>query len=408
MAEGSVFNRGSAAQVMAIINRIGDFQDEMTAWRQDLHAHPELGFEERRTAAFVATKLHEFGLDEVHTGMAKTGVVGVLKAGTGQGSIGLRADMDALPIQEATGRSYASTVPGKMHACGHDGHTTMLLGAARYLAETRNFDGTVYFIFQPAEEMQGGGRVMVEEGLFERCPTPRVFGLHNWPRMPLGTFGMRAGPMMAAADRVAVRLTGQGGHGAMPHLCRDPMVAGAQIVMALQTVVARNLDPLAQGVISITQFHGGDADNVIPQEVTLRGTIRSFTPEVRDLLERRVGEIARGVAEAHQVHATLTYTRGYPPTVNSEAETELAAAAAADVVGEDRVDRAAPPVMGAEDFAYMLERKPGAYIFMGGGEDDAAPMLHSPDYDFNDEALPYGASYWARLVERLLPGSTRA
>jgi amidohydrolase len=393
---------------MAIINRIGDFQDDMTAWRRDLHAHPELGFEERRTSAFVAAKLHEFGFDEVHTGMAKTGVVGVLRAGTGEGSIGLRADMDALPIQETTGRAYASTVPGKMHACGHDGHTTMLLGAARYLAETRNFDGTAYFIFQPAEEQDGGGRVMVEEGLFERFPAPRVFGLHNWPRAPLGTFGMRPGPIMAAADRVQIRLTGQGGHGAMPHLSRDPMVAGAHIVIALQTVVSRNLDPVAQGVVSITQFHGGEADNVIPQEVTLRGTIRSFAPEVRDLLERRIGEIARGVAEAHQVSAAVTYTRGYPPTVNSEAEMELAAAAATDVVGADRVDRAVAPVMGAEDFAYMLEQKPGAYIFMGIGAADDAPMLHSPDYDFNDDALPYGASYWAKLVEQLLPASTRA
>jgi amidohydrolase len=392
---------------MAIINRIGDFQDDMAAWRRDLHAHPELGFEERRTAAFVAAKLHEFGLDEVHTGLAKTGVVGVLKAGAGQSSIGLRADMDALPIQETTGRPYASTVPGKMHACGHDGHTTMLLGAARYLAETRNFDGTVYFIFQPAEEQDGGGRVMIEEGLFERFSAERVFSLHNWPRAPLGTFGMRAGPTMAAADRVRIRLTGQGGHGAMPHLSRDPIVAGAQIVTALQTVVSRNLDPVAQGVISITQFHGGDADNVIPQEVTIRGTVRSFAPEVRDLLERRIREIAQGVAEAHQVSAAVTYTRGYPPVVNSEAETDLAAAAAADVVGEDRVDRAIAPVMGAEDFAYMLERKPGAYIFMGAG-DDAAPMLHNPDYDFNDAALPYGASYWARLVEQLLPGPMRA
>ncbi|HLT02900.1 MAG TPA: M20 aminoacylase family protein [Geminicoccaceae bacterium] len=388
---------------MAIINRIGDFHDDMTAWRRDLHAHPELGFEEVRTSAFVAEKLRSFGLDEVHTGLARTGVVGVLRAGSGRDAIGLRADMDALPIEEATGRPYASTVPGKMHACGHDGHTTMLLGAARYLAETRNFDGTVYFIFQPAEEMQGGGRVMVEEGLFERFAAARVFGMHNWPRMPLGTFAMRAGPIMAAADRVEIRLIGQGGHGAMPHLCRDPVVAGAQIVTALQTVVARNVDPVAQGVVSITQFHGGDADNVIPQEVTLRGTIRSFAPEVRDLLERRVGEIARVVAQAHEVRADVTYTRGYPATINSEAETAQAAAAAADVVGEDRVDRAAPPVMGAEDFAYMLEQRPGAYVFMGVGGDESAPTLHSPDYDFNDEALPYGASYWARLVEQLLP-----
>ena len=388
---------------MAIINRIGDFQDEMTAWRRDLHAHPELGFEETRTAAFVADKLHGFGFDEVHTGIARTGVVGVLKAGSGSEAIGLRADMDALPIHEATGRPYASSVPGKMHACGHDGHTTMLLGAARYLAETRNFDGTVYFIFQPAEELEGGGRVMVEEGLFERFPAPRVFGLHNWPRAPLGTFGMRPGPIMAAADRVEIKVIGQGGHGAMPHLCRDPLVAAAQIVVALQIIVGRNVDPVAQGVVSITQFHGGDADNVIPQQVSLRGTCRSFAPEVRDLLERRIDEVARGVAAAHQVEVKVTYARGYPATVNTEAEVAQAAAAAADVAGEERVDRAVAPVMGAEDFAYMLERKPGAYIFMGGGGDDEAPMLHSPDYDFNDEALPYGASYWARLVERLLP-----
>jgi amidohydrolase len=388
---------------MAIINRIGDFQDEMTAWRRDLHAHPELGFEERRTAAFVADKLDSFGLDEVHTGIAKTGVVGVLRAGSGTRAIGLRADMDALPINETTGRPYASTVPGKMHACGHDGHTTMLLGAARYLAETRNFDGIVYFIFQPAEELEGGGRVMVEEGLFERFPALRVFGLHNWPRAPLGSFGMRPGPIMAAADRVEIKVTGQGGHGAMPHLCRDPLVAAAQIVVALQVIVGRNVDPVAQGVVSITQFHGGDADNVIPQEVILRGTCRSFAAEVRDLLERRIDEIARGVAAAHQVAAEVVYTRGYPATVNTETEVALAAEAALDIVGEDRVDRSVAPVMGAEDFAFMLEQKPGAYIFMGGGGDDDAPMLHSPDYDFNDEALPYGASYWARLVERLLP-----
>jgi amidohydrolase len=388
---------------MAIINRIGDFHEEMTAWRRDLHAHPELGFEERRTAAFVASKLDSFGFDEVHTRIATTGVVGVLRAGSGSRAIGMRADMDALPIHETTGRPYASTVPGKMHACGHDGHTTMLLGAARYLAETRNFDGTVYFIFQPAEELEGGARVMVEEGLFERFPVPRVFGLHNWPRAPLGSFGMRHGPIMAAADRVEIRVTGQGGHGAMPHLCRDPLVAAAQIVVALQAIVGRNVDPVAQGVVSITQFHGGDADNVIPQTVTLRGTCRSFTAEVRDLLERRIDEIARGVAAAHQVAAEVVYTRGYPATVNTETEVALAAEAAVDVVGDDRVDPSVAPVMGAEDFAFMLEQKPGAYIFMGGGGDDNAPMLHSPDYDFNDEALPFGASYWARLVERLLP-----
>jgi amidohydrolase len=390
---------------MPTIERIEGFADELTAIRRDFHAHPEIGFEEVRTSGIVAEKLASWGI-EVHRGLGGTGVVGVLKGkGNGGKRIGLRADMDALPIHEPADRPYASKLPGKMHACGHDGHTTMLLGAAKYLAETRNFDGTVYLIFQPAEEMQGGGRVMVEEGLFELCPTPRVFGLHNWPRMPLGTFGVRAGPIMAATDRLEIRLTGQGGHGAMPHLCRDPIVAGAQIVMALQTVVSRNLDPLAQGVISITQFHGGDADNVIPQEVTLRGTIRSFAPGVRELLERRVRDITRAVAEAHEASAAVSYTPGYPATINTEAEMQLAAAAAADVVGEDRVDRAVAPVMGAEDFAYMLERKPGAYIFMGGGGGDAAPMLHSPDYDFNDEALPYGASYWARLVEQVLPAA---
>jgi amidohydrolase len=388
---------------MAIINRIGDFQDEMTAWRRDLHAHPEIGFEETRTAAVVADRLRSFGLDEVHTGLARTGVVGVLKAGSGGRSIGLRADIDALPIEEGTGLPYASTNPGRMHACGHDGHTTMLLGAARYLAETRNFDGTVYFIFQPAEEMMAGGRVMVEEGLFERFPAEQVFGMHNWPRLPVGQFAMRPGPMMAAADRIEIRLTGRGGHGAMPHHACDPVVAGAQIVSALQTIVARNADPIDRAVVSITQFHAGDADNVIPQTALLGGTARSFTPEMRDLIERRIGQIARGVGEALEVEVATRYERGYPATVNSVAETELAAAAAAAVVGEDRVDRAPAPVMGAEDFAFMLERRPGSYVFIGNGGGEEAPMVHHPQYNFNDEALPFGASYWSKLVEQVLP-----
>jgi metal-dependent amidase/aminoacylase/carboxypeptidase family protein len=364
---------------MAIINRIGDFQDEMTAWRRDLHAHPEIGFEETRTAAVVADKLRSFGLDEVHTGLAKTGVVGVLRAGSGGRAIGLRADMDALPIEEATGLPYASTNPGRMHACGHDGHTTMLLGAAKYLAETRNFDGTVYFIFQPAEEMMAGGRVMVEQ------------------------FAMRPGPMMAAADRIEIRLTGRGGHGAMPHHTCDPVVAGAQIVSALQTIVARNADPIDRAVVSITQFHAGDADNVIPQTALLGGTARSFTSEMRDLIERRIGEIARGVGQALQVEVEASYQRGYPATVNSAAETELAAAAAAAVVGEDKVERDPAPVMGAEDFAFMLERRPGSYVFIGNGGGDDAPMVHHPQYNFNDEASPFGASYWSKLVEQILP-----
>jgi amidohydrolase len=277
----------------------------------------------------------------------------------------------------------------------------MLLGAARYLAETRNFDGTVYLIFQPAEEMLGGGRVMLEEGLLERFPMTRLFGLHNWPSMPVGTFAVRPGPIMAAADRFTLTLQGQGGHGAMPHITRDPLVAAAQIVLALQSIVARNVDPVKQAVVSVTQVHGGDAYNVIPQTALIAGTARSFAPEVRDLLERRVGAIAHGVGAALQIEVDVRYERGYPTTVNSEAETDLAADAAAEVVGDERVDRATAPVMGAEDFSYMLEQRPGSYIFLGGGRPEAP--LHSPQYDFNDEALTIGASYWARLVERLLP-----
>jgi hippurate hydrolase len=386
---------------MAIINRIGEFHQDMTAWRRDFHAHPELGFEEHRTSAIVADKLKAFGVDEIHTGIAKTGVVGVVRAGSGSGAIGLRADMDALPIDEASRAPHASRHAGKMHACGHDGHTTMLLGAARYLAETRNFDGTVYLIFQPAEEMLGGGRVMLEEGLFERFPIRQVYGLHNWPKLPIGSFAVRPGPMMAAADRFTLTLRGQGGHGAMPELARDPVVAAAQIVLALQTIVSRNVDPVKQAVVSVTQIHGGDAFNVIPQTAMIAGTCRSFAPEVRDLVERRITSIGHGVGEALQVEVDVEYERGYPTTVNSEAEAALAADVAAEVVGDERVDRATPPVMGAEDFSYMLEQRPGSYIFMGAGRPEAP--LHSPQYDFNDEALSVGASYWARLVERLLP-----
>jgi amidohydrolase len=388
---------------MAIINRIGDFHDEMTAWRRDLHAHPELGFEEVRTAAFVADKLREFCVDEVHTGLARTGIVGVIRAGAGGRAIGLRADMDALPIHEGTGVAYASTTPGMMHACGHDGHTTMLLGAARYLAETRNFSGTVYLVFQPAEEMEAGGRLMVEEGLFERFPAEQVFGMHNWPRIPLGSFAMRPGPIMAAADRFIIEVRGRGSHAAAPHMGRDPVVAAAQIVSALQTIVSRECDPVEHAVVSITQIQGGEAFNVIPEAASLRGTFRCFAPYVREQIERRIEEIASGVGHALGVEVGFELRRGYPPTVNTEAETGFAAKVAAEVAGEDRVDPDTPPVMGAEDFAFMLEKKPGAYIFLGNGGGPDAPMLHSPHYNFNDEALPYGASYWARLAERLLP-----
>jgi len=390
---------------MAIINRIADFHDEMTAWRQDFHAHPELGFKETRTSAIVAEKLQAFGFDEVHTDIAKTGVVGVLRAGGGGEAIGLRADMDALPIEEMTGKSYASTHAGRMHACGHDGHTTMLLGAARYLAETRNFDGTAYFIFQPAEEGDGGGRVMVEEGLFERFPMRQVYGMHNWPGRPVGSFAMRPGPIMAATDQFVIEVRGKGGHAAAPHLCLDPLVVAAEIALAMQTIISRCADPIEQGVVSVTQIHGGDTLNVIPEVATLAGTARSFTPEVRNLLEERIKNIPGHIARAHRIEAIVDFRRGYPPTVNSEAETTLAADTAAEIAGEDRVERATPPVMGGEDFAYMLEKKPGSYIFIGNGGDEKTPMLHNPHYDFNDETLPHGASYWARLVERLLPAA---
>ncbi|MGI9492951.1 MAG: M20 aminoacylase family protein [Geminicoccaceae bacterium] len=390
---------------MAIVNRIADFQQDMTAWRQDFHAHPELGFEETRTSGIVAEKLREFGIDEIHTGLAKTGVVGVLRSGEGTDTIGLRADMDALPIQEKTGLSYASTVPGKMHACGHDGHTAMLLGAARYLAETRNFDGTVYFIFQPAEEGEGGGRHMVEEGLFEKFPMRHVYGMHNWPGRPVGNFAMRPGPIMAATDQFVIEFKGKGGHAAAPHFCKDPLVAGAHAVTAMQTIISRSADPVDHGVVSVTQFHGGDALNVIPETAKIAGTARCFTAEMRSLLERRISDIAKHVAAAHEISVEIDYRRGYPPTVNSEAETDLAAEIATEIAGEDKVDRATPPVMGGEDFAYMLEQKPGSYIFVGNGGDENTPMLHNPNYNFNDDTLPHGASYWARLVERLLPAA---
>jgi amidohydrolase len=392
---------------MPIVNRIAAFHDEMTAWRRHLHAHPELGFEETRTAAFVADKLKAFGVDEAHTGLAGTGVVGVVRAGSGQRAIGLRADMDALPIQEETGFPWASTHPGKMHACGHDGHTAMLLGAARHLAETRNFDGTVYLIFQPAEEVGGacrsGGARMLVEGLFERFPAERVFGLHNWPELPVGQFAMRPGPVMASVDDFVITIRGQGGHAAMPHLGRDPLVAGCQIVQALQSLVARELDPIDNAVVAVTRFHCGEAFNVVAETAELGGTVRAFRAATRTTLERRIGEIAQSIAIAMGVSATVDYRRGYPATVNEAGSTTLAAEAAADIVGASAIDHEPQPVMCAEDFAFMLETRPGAYIWMGIGGAEEGRFPHTPIYDFNDEALPLGASYWARLVERLLP-----
>ncbi|MBL6457592.1 amidohydrolase [Belnapia sp. T6] len=388
---------------MPVINRIADFAAEMTAWRQDFHRHPELGFEERRTSDVVAAKLAEWGI-EVHRGLATTGLVGVLRNGSGP-SIGLRADMDCLAMQEETGLPHASETPGRMHACGHDGHTATLLGAAKYLAETRNFTGTVNFIFQPAEEGGGGGRVMVEEGLFDRFPCDSVYGIHNAPDLPLGECSAVAGPIMAASDGIAITVRGYGGHAAKPHLAIDPVMVGAQILVGLQAVVARRIDPLKNAVLSITQFHAGSAGNVIPEVAELRGTVRTLLPEVRDQMERLIAQVAENTARAQDAEAVVTYTRRYPPTVNHAAETDRAAAAAARVLGEARVHRDLPPVMGGEDFSFMLLERPGAFLFMGqkGADGRGGVPVHHPRYDFNDDLLPIGASYFAALVEQELP-----
>ncbi len=387
--------------IMPIINRIAAFHDEMTAWRRDLHAYPETAFQEHRTADYVAAKLSEFGIP-MDRGLAGTGVVGTIKRGEGP-VIGLRADMDALHIHEANGFGHKSQNAGKMHACGHDGHTTMLLGAARYLAEAGRFRGTVHLIFQPAEEGEGGGRKMIEEGLFKKFPVQEVYGMHNWPDLPVGHFAVRAGPMMAATDKFEIVVTGKGGHAAMPHTVIDPVVAAAHIVTALQQIASRNTHPVDSAVVSVTQIHAGEAWNVIPEQVLLRGTARAFKPAVRDMVERRMKEVVDGIAAAHGAEATYKYMRGYPPTVNHERETEIAARVASAVVGEANVDRSPMPTMGGEDFAYMLEQKPGCYIFIGNGAADGGRLLHSPHYDFNDEILPIGASYWATLVEQVLP-----
>jgi len=387
---------------MPIINRIAEFQDEMTEWRRHIHAHPETAFEEHRTAAFVAGKLESFGID-IHQGLARTGVVGTLKGAHGDGpAIGLRADMDALDIQETADRDYASQNEGKMHACGHDGHTTMLLGAARYLSETRNFAGTVHFIFQPAEEFAGGGREMVEDGLFDLFPVETVWGMHNFPGQPLGTFGVCPGPAMAAADTFDIRLKGQGTHAAFPHMGTDVMVAAGQLITALQTVASRSMDPMEQVVLSVTQMHAGDTYNIIPEEITLKGTVRSFKPEIQDIAETSMRKIASGIGAAFGISIEIEYRRGYPATVNDPTESDYAASVAADVVGEENVMTGLPPKMGAEDFSFMLNERPGCYIWIGNGPGEGGCYLHNPGYDFNDEALAIGASYWSRLVEMRL------
>jgi amidohydrolase len=387
---------------MPITNRIADFHPDLTEWRRDLHAHPELAFEEHRTADVVAARLAEFGI-EVHRGLAGTGVVGTLRGNRpGERVIALRADMDALPMPEENGFAHASQNPGKMHACGHDGHTTMLLGAARYLAETRNFAGTVRFIFQPAEECGGGGEVMVKDGLFEKFPADEVYGLHNVPGMPLGYFAGRVGPMMAATDEFDIIVRGRGGHAAQPHKSVDPVVLGAQIVGALQTICSRTADPIESLVVSITQFHAGSAYNVIPEEAVLRGTIRSFDPALRLQAQESLKRIATGIAAALGGSAEVTIIKGYPSTRNHAAQLVKALKVAEALVGADRVEDNIAPVMGGEDFAYMLEAKPGAYLFIGAGPAQGGGNLHQTRYDFNDEILPLGASYWAQLAETLL------
>jgi amidohydrolase len=386
---------------MPIVNRIADLHGEITAWRRDIHAHPELQFDVHRTAASVAEKLKTFGCDEVVTGIGRTGVVGVIRGARGEGNkvIGLRADMDALPITEANDLPYKSTSPGKMHACGHDGHTAMLLGAARYLTETRNFAGTAVVIFQPAEEGGGGGREMVKDGMMERFGIEEVYGMHNYPGLPVGEFAIRPGPMMAAADRLYIDIEGRGGHAAKPHQSVDSILVGAQIINQIQSIVSRNVDPLESAVVSICQFNAGSADNIIPQTARLSGTARSLTPEVRDLLEKRLHEVVEGTARLYGASAKLSYKRDYPVTRNHERQAAFAASVAAEVVGPERVDEKAAPVMGAEDFSFMLEARPGAFIFVGNGD---SAGLHHPRYNFNDEAIPVGTSYWVKLVETAL------
>jgi len=396
---------------MKLLEPLTAWQDEMRRIRRDLHAHPELMYEERRTSDVVAGALREWGI-EVHRGLGGTGVVGILRGrddGAGR-ALGLRADMDALPVPEANTFAHASRHPGKMHACGHDGHTAMLLAASRYLARHRDFSGTVYAIFQPAEEGGAGARRMIDEGLFERFPMQAVFGMHNWPGMPAGSFGLTPGPIMASSNEFRVTVRGKGSHAGMPHLGIDPVMAAVQLAQALQLIITRNRDPLDAAVLSITQIHAGQADNVVPNEAVLRGTVRTFTLDVLDLIERRMEETVRHVCTALGCEAGFEFVRNYPPTINHPAETALCAEVLRELAGPDRVDAAVRPSMGAEDFAFMLQEKPGCYVWIGNGEGghrDAGHgigpcMLHNASYDFNDDILPLGATYWVRLAQRWL------
>ena len=388
---------------MTVIKEIKLLHDEMTEWRRDIHQHPELKFEENRTSDLVAAKLEEFGI-EIHRGLAKTGVVGTIRNGDGP-SIGLRADMDALPLEEKNTFKHASSNPGKMHACGHDGHTAMLLGAAKHLAASKNFKGTVNLIFQPAEEGGGGGELMIKEGLFEMFPVDSVYGLHNWPGMPAGTFGVGSGPIMAAADMFDLTINGRGGHAALPDQCIDPIVVASQVVSTLQTITSRNTHPVDSVVISVTQIHAGDAYNVIPDSVRMHGTVRTFQTETRAKIPSSMLRVAEGVCAAYGTTCELNYMSGYPTTINSVPETEISAKAVVDLLGEDKIILNPTPSMGAEDFSYMLEARPGCYVWLGigPGKGEAGCMLHSSRYDFNDDVLPTGASYWVKLVENELP-----
>ncbi|MCA0031203.1 M20 aminoacylase family protein [Mesorhizobium sp. B263B2A] len=385
---------------MPILNRAAEMQDEVAGWRQHLHQTPELNFDVFKTAAFVTEKLKEFGCDDVVTGLGKTGVVGIIRGRQGDGAtIGLRADMDALPLNEITGKPYASTVPGKMHACGHDGHTAMLLGAAKYLAETRNFAGSVAVIFQPAEEGGGGGNEMVKDGMMERFDISKVFGMHNMPGLPVGQFAIRPGPIMAATAEFTITVNGRGGHAAMPHGTIDPIVITSQLVSALQTIASRSTDPVEAVVVSVTKFHAGDAYNIIPESAEIAGTVRTLRKEIAKKSEERIRTICEGLAIAFGAKIEVDYQANYPVTFNHAEETVFASDIAANVAGDAHVHRGIQPVMGGEDFSYMLEARPGAFIFIGNGD---TAGLHNPAYDFNDEAIPHGMSYWVKLAETAL------
>jgi len=386
---------------MPVINRIAEFHNDMKEWRQHIHSNPELGYDCHETAAYVVDKLKSFGVDKIDTGIAQSGVVALIHGQGGEGpTIGLRADMDALPIQEVRNHAYKSRNEGKMHACGHDGHTAMLLGAARYLAETRNFKGTVALIFQPAEEGGGGGLAMCEEGVMDTYNISQVYGLHNHPGEGFGEFLTRPGPLMAAADTFSINVVGKGAHAAMPHLGIDTVLVACQIAQSLQMIAARNTDPLKSCVLSITTIHAGSAHNVIPETAELGGTVRTLDEEVREMVIARMEQVATNVAAAHGAQATLNYRRGYPVTVNHPAETEFAAGVARAIVGDDKVDTDVAPMMGAEDFSYMLESRPGAYLFLGS---DGGAGLHHPEFDFNDDISPIGASWFVKVVEAAQP-----